>query len=52
MPGGVIAIEIDKEFYATMTGAVRKICEGVKMWILVFYSGSVSIFRSCAKNLF
>ena len=28
MPGGVINIEIDKEFYATMTGAVRKICDG------------------------
>ena len=28
MPGGVINIDIDSEFYATMTGAVRKICEG------------------------
>lgn len=28
MPGGVIGIELDSAFFATMTGAVRKICEG------------------------
>lgn len=28
MPGGVINIELDNRFFATMTGAVRKICEG------------------------
>ncbi|WDE07851.1 diaminopimelate epimerase [Thalassomonas viridans] len=28
MPGGVINIKIDEEFFATMTGAVCKICEG------------------------
>jgi len=28
MPGGVIGIELDSVFFATMTGAVRKICEG------------------------
>ncbi len=28
MPGGVINIDIDSQFRATMTGAVRKICEG------------------------
>ena len=29
MPGGIINIELDQQFYATMTGAVRKICDGV-----------------------
>ncbi|OUS24483.1 diaminopimelate epimerase [Thalassotalea sp. 42_200_T64] len=28
MPGGVINIDIDKHFFATMTGAVCKICDG------------------------
>ena len=28
MPGGVIGIELDSAFFATMTGEVRKICEG------------------------
>lgn len=28
MPGGVINIDIDTQFYATMTGPVCKICEG------------------------
>ena len=28
MPGGVINIDLDKQFFATMTGAVCKICEG------------------------
>jgi len=28
MPGGVIVIDIDDQMNATMTGAVRKICEG------------------------
>jgi len=28
MPGGVINITLDKQFFATMTGAVCKICEG------------------------
>lgn len=28
MPGGVINIDLDKQFYATMTGAVRKIFTG------------------------
>jgi len=28
MPGGKISIEFDSNFHATMTGAVRKICEG------------------------
>jgi len=29
MPGGVININFDSQFFATMTGAVSKICEGV-----------------------
>ena len=29
MPGGVIEIKIDEQYRATMTGDVRKICEGV-----------------------
>ncbi len=29
MPGGVIEIKIDEQYQATMTGEVRKICEGV-----------------------
>lgn len=28
MPGGIINIKLDSEFFATMTGAVCKICEG------------------------
>jgi len=28
MPGGIINIKLDAEFFATMTGAVCKICEG------------------------
>ncbi len=28
MPGGVIKIAVDSKHYATMTGAVRKVCEG------------------------
>lgn len=28
MPGGIINIKLDKQFFATMTGDVRKICEG------------------------
>jgi diaminopimelate epimerase len=29
MPGGIININLDEEFFATMTGDVRKVCEGV-----------------------
>ncbi len=29
MPGGVIEIKIGEQYQATMTGDVRKICEGV-----------------------
>jgi len=29
MPGGKINISIENELYATMTGAVRKVCEGI-----------------------
>ena len=29
MPGGVIEIKIDGQYHATMTGEVRKVCEGV-----------------------
>jgi diaminopimelate epimerase len=29
MPGGIINIKLDKQFFATMSGDVRKICEGV-----------------------
>ena len=29
MPGGTLKIKIDQQFYATMTGAVCKICEGI-----------------------
>ena len=28
MPGGTINIQLNKQFFGTMTGAVRKICEG------------------------
>ncbi|MBD5771353.1 diaminopimelate epimerase [Marinomonas colpomeniae] len=28
MPGGMINIKLDKQFFATMTGDVRKICDG------------------------
>jgi len=28
MPGGIINIKLDEQFFATMTGDVRKICEG------------------------
>ncbi|WP_252732323.1 diaminopimelate epimerase [Paraglaciecola arctica] len=29
MPGGIINIKLDEEFFATMTGDVRKVCDGV-----------------------
>lgn len=28
MPGGIINIKLDKQIFATMTGVVRKVCEG------------------------